>query len=172
MQPRPNVVVENNVVYDVDAQTIMPNAVGTPSNREIIVRNNIFAFGGQGLARVPEGYFQKPENIPGKAATFERNIFISNGEPVYVAEVGPVKEHPRNEIFISDLNLFWDISGKQPLLNRSFERRRHPVETQTWEQWRALGSDQHSMIADPKVLDLRKPGFHLRTGFAGFCIGI
>jgi hypothetical protein len=170
-----NIVVEKNVVYDTSAQTIITNAVDDgPTNREIIVRNNIFALGDGGGAAVPENYFRRQNNPPGLAAMYLHNIFINlPSRPSYVAELGPVKEHPHNEIFFSDLNLFWDVSGKPPLMNLEYEadHGRRPKESQDVEAWRALGSDLHSLIADPRVRDLEKRDFTLSPDSLAFQLG-
>jgi hypothetical protein len=168
-----NLVVENNVVYDVSAQSIIVNAVDdSPTNREIMVRNNIFALGNQGEARIPENYLRRVNNIPGKAATYLNNIFINlPGRPTYVAEIGPVKQHPHNDIFFTDLNLVWDSSGKPPLMNREEEAAGREKESQDLEAWRTLGNDQHSLVADPKVRNLDKRDFTLLPDSPAFELG-
>ena len=154
-----HVVVENNIVYDISEQCIYNQGIGSV-NREIAVRNNIFAFGGQALVYLPENYSRKAQNVPGYTATYERNIFISGGEPIYYAQAGPPAEHPWNDLFLSDLNIFWDITGKQPIPQRRVDGNH---DTMTMAEWRSIGSDLHSLVEDPKVRDLKKRDFTLAT---------
>ena len=106
--------------------------------------------------------------MPGLAATYERNIFLSNGEPVYDANVGPVSEHPRNEMFLSDLNLLWDVSGRPPIAHRQHTGKHYDL---TLDQWRSIGSDIHSLVADPKVKDWNNRDFTLAPDSPAFSLG-
>ena len=162
-----HVVVENNIVYDVSSQPSYSQGVGAV-NREITVRNNIFAFGGLALVLLPETYQRKAANVPGYTATYERNIFISQGEPVYNAQAGPPSEHPRNDLFLSDLNLFWDVSGQPPVPQRRPNGARDSL---MLAEWNALGSDLHSLVADPKVKDWKMRDFTLAPDSPAFSLG-
>ncbi len=162
-----HVVIENNIVYDVSAHASYVQGVGGV-NREITIRNNIFALGGEGLADLPETYEEKEHNVPGFSATYERNIFLSNGRPVFEAGVDPAPEHPRNTLFLSDLNLFWDVTGK-PLV---MEQKTGPKPLfLNWTEWRDIGSDIHSVVADPKFRDWQKGDFTLAPDSPAFSLG-
>lgn len=163
-----HVVIENNIVYNASGHAIYNQGVHSSTNREITVRNNIFAFGGSGLACLQETWEQKRKSVPGLAATYERNIFLSNGEPVYDANVGPVSEHPRNEMFLSDLNLLWDVSGRPPIAHRQHTGKHYDL---TLDQWRSIGSDIHSLVADPKVKDWNNRDFTLAPDSPAFSLG-
>ena len=162
-----HIVVEGNIVYDISAECSYNQGVGSV-NREISVRNNIFAFAGVALVYLPENYARKVQNIPGFNAIYERNIFISGGEPIYLAQAGPANEHPYNDLFLSDLNLMWDVTGKSPVPQK---RPGGGNDTMTIDQWRSIGSDLHSIIADPKVKDWKNRDFTLATDSPAFQLG-
>jgi hypothetical protein len=179
-----NILIESNIIHDVSAQAIISNAVDDfPGNRKTIVRNNILAFGREGGTRMPDTYDWKGRNIPGKAATYERNIFIGDGVPAYVSEVTRTEAHPKNDIFITNLNLFWDVSGETPLLSQEYRAplssqaktvlpsAKHEPQGLTWEQWQALGSDRHSKVADPRFRDWKKRDFTLSADSPAFDLG-
>ena len=162
-----HIIVENNIVYDVSSECSYNQGVGSV-NREITVRNNIFAFAGTALVYLPENYARKVQNIPGFNATYERNIFISGGEPIYYAQAGPASEHPYNDLFLSDLNIMWDVTGKQPICQK---RPGGEGDTMMLEQWRSIGSDLHSLVADPKVRDWKNRDFTLSQDSPAFLLG-
>ena len=54
----------------------------------------------------------------------------------------------------SDLNLFYDVSGKGVTFTDG-------ATTVDLDGWRALGHDRHSVVADPKVKDARGGDFTL-----------
>ena len=148
-----NVVIEDNIVYDVSANAILTN----PPNRENQVRNNIFAFGRQGVARVAETWQAKRGNPEGRAATYLYNIFVADGQPLYVVDFSSAPPHAPNDIFISDLNLFWDISGKIGKMIQAPWWKNVPA--MSVDEWKARGSDRHSIIADPMFRNLKTRDF-------------
>ena len=104
-----HVVIEDNVVYRTSSQAFHQHY-----GNENTVRNNVFAFGGQGMIALSRA----PGHAGGKgrySATFERNVIVSDGRPIYVAgttdEAGRAESHP----FVSDLNVIWDVSGAVPV---------------------------------------------------------
>jgi hypothetical protein len=163
-----NVVIENNIVYDVSTHAILTNNTSVIPNRENIVRNNIFAFGGQGVARVAETWRAKRRNPDGKAATYLHNIFVSGGEQLYVVDFRDAPAAAKNDIFISDLNLFWDLTKKTPVICRALGKNAEPM---SWDEWRKRGSDRHSSYADPAFRDLSKRDFTLAPESPAFQTG-
>ncbi len=162
-----HVVIENNIVYDVSAQPNYVQGVGTV-NREITIRNNIFALGGEGIAYLPETYEEKKHNAPGYAATYERNVFLSDGKPFFEGDAGPASEHLHNDLFLSDLNLFWDVSGRPLIVEKKVGTK--PLFLK-WAEWRDIGSDIHSIVADPQFRDWRKGDFTLAPHSPAFSLG-
>jgi hypothetical protein len=136
-------VIEDNVCYDVGSEPLMPHYC-----RENIVRNNIFAFGGEGVAEL------------GKAGdrnsyTLERNILISNGQPIYR---GGYASKLEDLPFRADLNLIWDASGQTPMLGKN---AMEDTRTFSLKQWQELGQDRHSIFVDPHFKDLAHRDFTL-----------
>ena len=91
-----HILIENNICYDTNAQTFHQHY-----GRENLVRNNIFAFGGE--SQVALSKIEAHNSF-----TLERNIIISQGPPMFVG--GYAAAAGRG--MISDLNLFWDISTR------------------------------------------------------------
>ena len=154
-----HILVENNLVFDVDSEPFHQHF-----GRENIVRNNVFAFGGEGQVVLQRSEAHTSFN-------FIRNIVITNGQPLFVGGYGC---HLGAQPFLSDINLLWDIGGR-PLV--SCERpRRGPREkvvdkTYTLEEFRALGYDRHSLVFDPQCADLEKRDFTLAPESPAFSLG-
>jgi hypothetical protein len=149
------IVIENNVVCNTSSQLFHLHF-----GREIAIRNNIWAFGREGLIAISRGnecnWPEKgvlPNGMTTNCFTFERNIVITDGQPVFIGGMDDPSGNLETNSFISDLNVFWDVAGK-PLhcgnaghlmadkgLRRRFE----------WSQWLALGQDAHSAAADPRL---------------------
>lgn len=141
-----HILVENNIGYNVSSQPFHQHY-----GRENIIRNNILAFGREGQIALSRA--EKHNNF-----TFERNIVLTDGQPVYV---GGYKCKLDDCRIISDLNLFWDIKGRQIMCDTE------PFE----EVWCPLGYDTHSIIADPKFADPLKFDFRLAEDSPAFEIG-
>jgi hypothetical protein len=125
------VIVENNLVYRA-AQ----GAFHLHYGRENIVRNNIFALGGD-----PQIYRSRQEEHQGFSV--ERNI-------VYWTS-GSVLTRSTPEKITFDRNVYGGIAEKD-----------FRVSEMTWAQWRAAGQDKNSIIADPLFVDVAKDDFRLR----------
>lgn len=134
-QATSHVVYENNVFMRATYANW-----GLHYGRENIVRNNIFAFGvrGNGVSR-GENHL---------AMTFERNLVVTDGEPAWEGGYGADILKPP---FFADLNLYWDVSGKP------FAVREKGPGTPLYDfaRWQETGCDTHSIVADPKVRNLR-----------------
>jgi len=149
-----HLLIENNLGYDTNSQIFM-----THYGRENLVRNNIFAFGSEGIIRLARTEAHNAFNL-------ERNIFITDGQPVYRGGYAGGLEEKK---FRTDLNLIWDVSGV-PLLGRNKERPQGEavgtpigpkVRSFDAAQWRELGQDWHSVVADPLFKNLAKRDFTL-----------
>jgi parallel beta-helix repeat protein len=146
-----NILLENNLVYNVSDGGFKQHY-----GRDNTVRNNILAFSEnqqvQGTAQQKAG-----DHL---SFTFERNIvYFDQGELFgkawqWAADV------------IADLrnNIYWRADGQ------SFD-----FAGKSWDQWRAMGRDQGSVIADPKFVDPDNYDFRFasdeviqQTGFQPF----
>jgi len=147
-----HMLIENNIVYDTDSPGFREHY-----GRENIVRNNIFAFGGEGQVELgrAEGH---------NAFTFECNIVITEGKPVFAAGSSAARADIDRPTWRSDLNLFWDVSG-QELFHASTrydaDAKLKYTRVLSMEEWQALGQDVHSMVADPCFRDLANRDFTL-----------
>ena len=127
-----HLLIENNICHDADRQPFHQHY-----GRENVVRNNILCFGGEAVGR-----YTRLE--PHRGFTFERNILLTKGQPIWSSSCGPEQEATR---MICDLNLFWDVSGARPFFEVGGKRM-------ALKQWRELGYDRHSIVADPMFVDL------------------
>jgi len=127
-----HILIENNVCYCTNGEIFHQHY-----GRENIVRNNIFAFGADSVAAHGRADLQH------KAFSFERNIFLTRGSPIFKGGYNALLKL-RN--IRSDLNVFWDKSG-DPI---RFADREGEIDL---DAWRALGQDQHSIVADPQLAD-------------------
>lgn len=160
----PGTIIANNIIHDVVPTPLMPQGgigiyhdegstgilavnnivyqVGIPYHqhygRENIARNNIFAFALDSpvsCAR-PEAHL---------SYTFEGNIVLSNGGIATSELSSPLK--CRTDF---RRNLYWDISGKEPLFSGV-----------SFAAWRRTGRDQDSRIADPLFRNAARGDFQL-----------
>ena len=84
-------LVENNLVYDCSSETFHQHY-----GRDNIIRNNIFAFGG-------EGAFLITRKEDHNSLTAENNIFVVDDALVYTF-------NPESKQFVDNSNLMWDYS--------------------------------------------------------------
>ena len=84
-------LVENNLVYDCSSETFHQHY-----GRDNVVRNNIFAFGG-------EGAFIITKNEEHNSLTLSNNILVVDNAPVYAFDV-------ESDWFIDDGNVYWDYT--------------------------------------------------------------
>ncbi|MFC0680159.1 right-handed parallel beta-helix repeat-containing protein [Lysobacter korlensis] len=157
-----HVIVEDNVVYDCSHQAFHVNY-----GRENVVRNNIFAFGGESQVAVT-----KPEAH--RAFSFQRNIVVGNGTPAFAGR----QDHRdiRNLVVDSELNLFWD---PRPVPGALFAANGGYAEGMRWELreamdevWRDAGRDLRSLVADPGFTDLDGRDFRVLPGGPADQLGI
>ncbi|MBQ2758666.1 MAG: right-handed parallel beta-helix repeat-containing protein [Clostridia bacterium] len=84
--------VENNLVYDCSSQTFHQHY-----GKENIIRNNIFAFGG-------EGQFIITRNEDHNSLTLKNNILVGDNTVMY-------KNAVKRDWFVDDSNLYWDYTN-------------------------------------------------------------
>jgi len=151
-----HIIIENNICYNTSSAVFHQHY-----GRENVVRNNILAFGREGVATVTR-------LEPHLSFTFERNILISDDLPIFA---GGRVETP---VFVSDLNLMWDVSGK-PVVSgnqgRDEEGRWILAKAYSFEEWQKLGYDLHSIMADPKCRNPRTFDFTLAADSPAFKLG-
>lgn len=137
------ILYEDNLVYDV-----RDGCVHQHYGRENIFRNNI-------LALSQEGQLAITRAEPHLSFTFEHNlVYWDEGRLLgYGGWKGGAKVLLRN-------NLYWRAGGKP-----------FDFDGQTWEQWRAQGRDEGSLIADPLFRDPARRDFTLRPGSPAEKIG-
>ena len=127
-----HIIIENNIGYDTSSQGFHQHY-----GRENIIRNNIFAFGREGMMR-------RTRLEDHNSFTFEKNIIVSDGEPMWYGDT------LEKGGMITDFNVFWDISGDLKLA-RDLSN----------DEWLALGYDNNTVIADPGLADPKNANFTL-----------
>ncbi|MBQ7589964.1 MAG: right-handed parallel beta-helix repeat-containing protein [Verrucomicrobia bacterium] len=138
-----DMLLENNLVYNTK-----DGGFHQHYGRDNIVRNNIFAFSDEGQVAVT----RKEDHT---SFTFEHNIVIFDKGKLlgYGGWAAGAKVN-------IDHNLYWNIDGA-------------PIDFagKTFEEWKASGRDQDSLIADPLFKDARRRDFHLKKGSPAEKIG-
>jgi len=118
-----DVLVESNLVHDCNRALFNQHYGGNN-----IVRNNIFAFGGDG--QVSLSCIEQHRSF-----CFVHNIVLFDSGVLFAPpNVGQVDAAS----LTWDHNLYFDLRGK-----------RLGMAGMTWTQWRQLGFDGHSVVADP-----------------------
>jgi len=137
------ILFENNLVYDVK-----DGCVHQHYGKENIFRNNIFAFS-------REGQIALTRAEPHLSFTFEHNLVYWDAGQL----LGYAGWKNGAKVRLQD-NLYWRAGGK------AFD-----FEGKSWEEWRAQGRDEGSVIADPLFVDPARRDFHLRSGSPAEKIG-
>ena len=153
-----HIIVENNINYNTTSESFHIHY-----GRENIVRNNIFAFATDGLVAL-----NRAEDH--QAFTFERNLLITHGSPVYSGGYACRLDDPH---FSADLNLLWQTDGAAPTSrNSGGEGTNTPNATRlTLAQMQALGYDRHSLVANPQCANLEARDFTLAADSPAFALG-
>jgi hypothetical protein len=144
-----HILIENNVCYNTSS-TVFHQHYG----RENIVRNNIWAFGREGMIQLSR------RGEAHNSLTFERNIILSDGQPIHIGGYGHKLAEPNMH---SDLNLIWDVAGAP------FARQGE--ETLSVDDLRALGLETHSVVADPQFADPKNADFTLAADSPALALG-
>ncbi len=155
-----HVVIENNIAHDCNCSPFHQHY-----GRENIVRNNIFAFGGE--SQIANSRTQNHLSF-----TFTNNIVVTGGVPIFSGGYGwQVEDEPR--AIRSDLNLFFS-TGSTPLIatSRKGGTTGHLAnDGLSLDEWQARGHDQHSRMADPGFRDLAQRDFTLTENSPAFGLG-
>ena len=138
-----HIVIEDNVCYRTSSQVFHQHY-----GRENTVRNNVWAFGREGMAK-------RSRVETHISFTFTGNIVLSDGQPIWN------NSNPDRGAMYVDANLYWDIAGHPP----------KGSEKLTFEELKALGFDRHSVAADPKFRDWKTGDFSLASDSPAFALG-
>ncbi len=138
------ILIENNLVYRTKTGGFHQHY-----GRENIVRNNIFAF-------AKENQIARSRKEDHSSFTFERNIVYWKNAPLWKAGYSD----KMGEGYTIDHNLYFDASGATV----TFGKR-------SLDNWRKLGLDVHSIIADPMFVAPEKADFTLKKGSPAEKIG-
>lgn len=153
-----DVLFDNNLVHDT-SEAGFHQHYGY-ANR---IKNNIFAFG-------KKAQIQGSRNESRLRFTYERNIVVwdpaspllDGGEWNWKLFDKPERGDPKDSLIFRK-NLYWPTDGKTPA---------HLTKTHfTWDEWRKLGRDTGSLIADPKFESIAKRDFRLQPGSPAEKIG-
>ncbi len=152
----PRTRVANNHIHDIQSHGYGGWGIYTDEgSSEITVENNL-------VYRTKSNPFNQHF---GRANVVRNNIFALGGD--YVVSQG--RDDPPS--FASDFNLLWDLGGE--LVAAGNPRGAKAV--LSIEQWRALGQDKNSLVADPGFVNAANGDFTfkaaspaLRLGFVPF----
>ena len=140
-----DVLIESNLVHDCN-RALFNQHYG----RNNVVRNNIFAFGGDGqlsLSCIEQH----------RSFSFTHNIVLFDSGTL----LGPPKVGQVESTSLSwDHNLYCDLRGK-----------RLGMVGLSWTQWRKLGFDRHSIVANPGFENASKRRFALKKHSPAMKIG-
>jgi len=152
------VLIEGNVIRDVGGQCLHLHF-----GRENQLRGNVFAFGAQGLIGISRGSAQVwPEKSAfadghcTRVLTLDGNLLLSDGQPIFLGALGDETGKLATRCFASFGNLVWDVQGA-PFSGDGVHGRdgREGLScTYEWADWRRLGFEAHSVVADPRCRDL------------------
>jgi len=130
-------LIQNNLVY-----RCQDGALFAHHNRNITAENNIFAFNHR--AQIERG------GIGGFELTCRRNLIYYREGQAIGAYGG---KRSGTNVCLFDRNLYWNASGAPVLFGG-----------RSLAEWRALGQDRNSLIADPLFVDATQGDFRLRAG--------
>jgi hypothetical protein len=149
-----HLLIEHNVCYDADR-----NAFHQHYGRENVIRNNIFAFGGEAVCTYSV-------HEPHRGFSFLCNILVTDGKPLWNrvrrdAAGGLAVERER---LLCDLNLVFDAGGQIPVVEGGGQ-------SSSFGDWQQAGLDVHSACADPCFVDLPGRDFALLPASPAFALG-
>jgi parallel beta-helix repeat protein len=136
-----NILVEGNIVYRTTHGGFHQHY-----GRENIIRNNIFALG-------RDAQIQRTRSEDHLSFRFERNI-------VYWSEGDLLVGNLDNLNFFFDRNLYWQEGGGEVKFGKF-----------SWDEWRGMGMDANSLIADPLFMDVGVGNFALNSSSCAFSLG-
>ncbi len=146
-------LVQNNIVYN----TLNSTCFGQGGN---VIENNIFVDG-----RLSQIWFFPGKGIGG-GDTFTRNIvyYTEPSAALYLFYLISTTEHLTNALARSDYNLLYHTSGND-LRMADF-----PF-AETFSQWKAMGYEAHSVVADPLFVDYANKDFRLKSDSPALKLG-
>jgi hypothetical protein len=171
--PSPGTVLRNNLIHDVDAfdyggwgiyfdegstgivaednvvYRTKDGGLHQHYGKENVVRNNILAF-----AR--EAQIGRSRLEPHLSFTFERNIVLWK-EGAFFRK--GYSDKPGEQVVFRN-NLYWP-GGEKPVV----------FGDKSWEEWRKMGQDEGTVIADPLFADPEKGEFTLGPGSPALKLG-
>jgi hypothetical protein len=154
-----HILVEDNICYNTSSQLFHQHY-----GRENIIRNNIFAFGREGLV----GLGRAEEH---NSFTLTGNILVGSGQPLYAGGyAGQVEQRGIR----SDLNVLWDVEGRALVsgdMVADAEANWSLARSYGLDEWRDLGLDRHSVVADPQFADLGTYDFTLTADSPACALG-
>ena len=133
-------LVEKNLVYDCGSQSFDMHY-----GKENLVRNNIFA-----LSR--KGQISVGKEEPHTTFILERNIIVSDGQPMY--------NYLEGSSFRDDGNLYFDYANpRRPFSTKQFQAS--PSDRMGLPAVRRMGYYQNALFADPLFRDAKNFDFTL-----------
>lgn len=131
-------LVENNLVYDCSSQAFHQHY-----GRDNVIRNNIFAFGGEGIFRITR-------NEEHNSLFLENNIFVSDDRVMYWETIAM-------DWFKDNSNLYWDYGNKAVYSGSSTKlSERHNIVDMV-----GRGYYNNAVFADPLFKDAANRDFTL-----------
>ena len=154
-----HIVVERNICYNMSSQCFHQHY-----GRENTIRNNIFAFGKEGVVSLtrPEAHV---------SFTFEKNIVIADRQPIMAFKFDNYMEPAR---YYCDLNVYWDVSNAEINFGKieyDTEKGWHLVSSASIREMQAKGFEMHSLVCNPDFVDLYRFDFILSPGSKVFDTG-
>ncbi|MBE6755724.1 MAG: hypothetical protein E7555_04650 [Ruminococcaceae bacterium] len=132
------ILVENNLVYDCSSQAFHQHY-----GRDNVIRNNIFAFGGEGIFRITR-------NEEHNSLVLENNIFVSDDRVMYWETIAM-------DWFKDNSNLYWDYGNKAVYSGSSTKlTERHNIVDMV-----GRGYYNNAVFADPLFKDAANRDFTL-----------
>ena len=157
-----HILIENNVVYNTKFA-----GYNIHFCKEVTVRNNIFAFG-----RLQQLSRSRVE--PHQSVFFENNVvYWKEGELLdnnwrdkpYTFYFHPKNKSGTREV-TSTFEMDWNV-----YYNPNLKLDEVRFNDLTFEQWKKVGKDLHSLYADPLFVDPDKFDFRLKPGSPAFALG-
>jgi hypothetical protein len=140
-----HITVEENLAYNVSSSPFTQHY-----GNENIIRNNIFAFGSEEQVSLGRG----PSHQGGTAKyafSLVRNIILARDELIIGYGILDSSPPLRDLPWFSAGNLFWSLSGKQPVFRQG--NRENPAARKDLQELQQTGQDISSRAADPKFRD-------------------
>ncbi len=174
--PQPGTVIRNNLFRDVESYQyggwalytdegstgiLIENNVGYRCSdagfhqhygRDNLIRNNLLAWNQRHSV-------MRTRTEPHRSFTFSQNVIIADSGTL----LGGNWEGTPNS-FLSDSNVWFDV-------RLSTNTTTVPFASQSWSEWQARGQDAHSIIADPLLIDSKRPELGLKPDSPAFALG-